>query len=101
MRLVSELSFSGTFYRGYSGTSVAEPVHFWPAPAPSIFFTGSGSNSYKKEGFQVQLLKFFKKHSFFLTGKISFIYKYLFFKQPFINVGTNEENINEKLACFI
>ena len=31
---------------------VAEPVHFWPAPAPSIFFTGSGSSSYKKEGFQ-------------------------------------------------
>ena len=34
-----------------SHRSVAEPVHFWPAPAPSIFFTGSGSSSYKKVGF--------------------------------------------------
>ena len=25
--------------------SVAEPVHFWPASAPSIFFTGTGSGS--------------------------------------------------------
>ena len=28
-------------------TSVAEPVLFWPAPAPGTFFTGSGSFSYK------------------------------------------------------
>ena len=27
--------------------SVAEPVLFWPAPAPGTFFTGSGSFSYK------------------------------------------------------
>ena len=30
--------------------SVVEPVRFWPAPAPGIFFTGSdsGSSSYNK-----------------------------------------------------
>ena len=33
--------------------------------------SGSGSSSYKKEGFQP--LKFFKHHSFFLTRKMSFI----------------------------
>ena len=27
--------------------------------------------------------------------------KYLFFKKPFINVGTNEENIHENFVCFI
>ena len=37
--------------------SVAEPVRFQPAPAPSIFFTGFGSDSgtgsgfYKKKAF--------------------------------------------------
>ena len=30
-------------------TDVAEPVHFWPAPAPGTLFfgSGSGSSSYK------------------------------------------------------
>ena len=58
-------------------SSVAELVHFWPAP--SIFFTGfgSGSSSYKKEGFQT-FKKKFRHHSFFLTRKMSFIFKYLF-----------------------
>ena len=29
----------------YKVTEVVEPVRFWPAPAPGIFFTGSGSSS--------------------------------------------------------
>ena len=55
--------------------SVAEPVHFWTAPASSIFFTGSGTCSNIKEGFQPQNFFF---QLFFLTGKMSFIYKYSF-----------------------
>ena len=30
-----------------------------------------------------------------------FKYRYLFFKYPFINVGTNEENIIDNFVCFI
>ena len=41
----------------------------------------------------------FERHSFFLTRKISFIFKYLF-KQPFINVEINEENIIENSPFF-
>ena len=45
-------------------SSVAEPVHFWPAPARSIFFTGSGS--FKKR--RLSTIKIvLKQHSFFLT----------------------------------
>ena len=29
------------------------------------------------------------------------MYKFLFFKYPFINVGTDEENIIENFVCFI
>ena len=43
-----------------------------------FFFTGSGSSFYKKEGFQ-PLKNVFNSHSFFLTRKMSSIYKYWFF----------------------
>ena len=79
-------------------TSVAEPVYFWPAPAPSIFFTGSGSSSYKKKALNHKKCK---QNSFFLTRKISFIFSICFLNSLFINVGTNEENFIEKFACFI
>ena len=64
-------------------------VFFSPAPAPI------------KKGFKPNY--FFLLDSSFLTRKMSFIFKYRYssFKQPFINVGTNEENIIENFVGFI
>ena len=65
---------------------------FLLAPAPALA-------PIKEKG--LTILKICKQHSFFLSSKFPFIYKCFVFKKPFINVGTDEENVIEKLACFI
>ena len=69
----------------YSKASVAEPVHF--SPAPARLRPGSGSNFYKKKSRLSTFTNIFEQRSFFLTIKISFIYKYLFFSIAFYQCG--------------
>ena len=66
--------------RNVATTSVAEPVRFWLAPAPSIFFTGPAPAPIKNRLWTIQknLLTTVHTGTYFLTRKNSFMYKYLY-----------------------
>ena len=77
-------------------SSVAEPVQFDPLRL-RLFFSSAPTPApapKKKKAFNHQIYVL-NTHYFFL------IYKYSFFKLPFINVGTNEKNIIENFVRFI